>query len=111
MLKYLNGNQKNFEKKVKDNKKKRKIAQRKKSKNVKSIVQNVYKNGDKALIKYEKKFSNVKTNIRSIKFSKKEINKISKKIDKRLQKSINLAFDRIKTFHKKQKNISLQNER
>ena len=34
---------------------KRKIAQRKKSKNVKSIVQNVYKNGDKALIKYEKK--------------------------------------------------------
>ena len=51
---------------------KKKNCTKKKSKNVKSIVQNVYKNGDKALIKYEKKFSNVKTNIRSIKFSKKK---------------------------------------
>ena len=55
MLKYLNGNQKNFEKKLKLILDKRKVAQRKKSKNVKSILQNVYKNGDKALIKYEKK--------------------------------------------------------
>ena len=55
MLKYLNGNQKNFEKKLRLILEKKKICTKKKSKNVKSIVQNVYKNGDKALIKYEKK--------------------------------------------------------
>ena len=39
-------------------------------------------------------------------FSRNEINKISKKIDQKTKKSIDLAFKRIKNFHSKQKFIS-----
>ena len=37
-----------------------------------------------------------------MKFSKKEINKITKSVDKDLKKSIDTAFKRIKKFHLKQ---------
>ena len=55
MLKFLNGNQKNFEKKLRFILDKRKIVQKSKSKDVKKIINDVKKNGDKALLKYEKK--------------------------------------------------------
>ena len=64
---------------------------------------NVKKYGDNALIKYEKKFSKVKTSSKKIKFTNNEVNKISKKIDNNLKKSIDIAFTRIKYFHSKQK--------
>jgi histidinol dehydrogenase len=82
---------------------KRKSTQKDQTKSVKKIISDVLKNGDKAIIKYEKKFS--KTNIKSTKliFSKKEVNKIAKKIDKKIKQSIDLAFSRIKLFHSKQK--------
>ena len=60
------------------------------------------KNGDKAVLSYEKKFSKIKTKSNKIFFSSKEINKLSKKIDKKLKKAIDLAFNRIKKFHLKQ---------
>ena len=45
-------------------------------------------------------------NKKKIKFSKEEINKISKKVSKNLRKSIDIAYTRIKKFHLKQKNTS-----
>jgi len=103
MLKYFNGNQLNFEKKLDSFLNKRKLIQKNKTNIVKPIIRNVKKNGDIAIIKYEKKFSNIKIKKFSIKFTKKEINNISKKIDKKLKRSIDLAYERIKTFHNKQK--------
>ena len=82
---------------------KRKSIQKSKTLAVNKIIQNVKKNGDKAVLTYEKKFSKIKTNSNKIFFSSKEVNKLSKKIDKKLKNSIDLAFNRIKKFHSKQK--------
>ncbi len=102
ILKYLNGNQNNFEKKLQLILNRRKFIQSK-ADIVKKIIKGVKKNGDKALIQYEKKFSNNKINETSIKFSKKEINNIEKGINLKLKRSIDIAYDRIKKFHEKQK--------
>ena len=103
MLNFFNANQKNYLKKLELILSKRKFKQLNYSSNVKKILLNVKKDGDKALIKYEKKFSKIKSASKNIKFSKKEINDISKKIDNKLKKSIDTAFRRIKKFHTKQK--------
>ena len=55
-----------------------------------------------------KKFSQLKNNSKKIKFSNKEIKKISKKIDKKLKNSIDVAFKRIKKFHSKQRYSSFK---
>ena len=67
------------------------------------IIQNVKRNGDSAILKYEKRFSKIKTKSNRILFSKKEINRISKKTDKKIKRAIDLAFNRIKKFHSQQK--------
>ena len=103
MLKVLDINQKNSLKKLEFVLSKRKLSQNENSLRIKKILAHVKKNGDTALIRYEKKFSKIKFNIKKIKFSKSEINRIVKKIDKRLKSSIDLAYNRIKKFHLKQK--------
>ncbi len=103
MLKFLNANEKKFFDKLEISLNSRKLNQKNKSVTVKKIILNVRKQGDFALLKYEKKFSKIKSKSKQIKFSKKEINKISKNIDKKLKNSIDLAFSRIKKFHLKQK--------
>ena len=103
MLNFFNANQHNYLKKLELILSKRKSKQLNYSSNVKKILLNVKKDGDEALIKYEKKFSKIKSVSKNIKFSKKEINNISKKIDNKLKKSIDTAFRRIKKFHTKQK--------
>ena len=50
------------------------------------------------LLKYEKIFKG-KTKTIKIKFSKKEIDEIIEKLDKKLKSSIDIAFNRIKQFH------------
>ena len=72
------------------------------------IINNVKKNGDKALIQYSKKFDNILLNKKNIKISNKEINSVVKKLDSKIKKAINLAFKRIKNFHKKQINNSFK---
>ena len=67
------------------------------------IIKNVKRNGDSAILKYEKRFSKIKTKSNRILFSKKEINRISKKTDKKIKRAIDLAFNRIKKFHSQQK--------
>jgi histidinol dehydrogenase len=103
MIRFLNGNQNNFKKKLELILEKRKLVQKNKSNIVKPIIENVKKNGDSAVIKYEKKFSRIKLKKNNLKFSQKEINKITKKVDQKLKKSIDIAFKRIKYFHNKQK--------
>ena len=103
MLKYFNANQKNFSKKLNILLGLRKSSQQNKTSSVKQILLEVKKKGDKAVVKYEKKFSKIRSTPRKIKFTEKEIKKISKRIDKALKKSIDIAFARIKKFHSKQK--------
>ena len=83
----------------------RKIKQQNQSIEVKKILLNVKKTGDKAVLNYEKKFSKIKSKTKKIKFSKNEINKILKKVDLKLKKTIDIAFTRIKYFHSKQKHL------
>ncbi len=103
MLKVLKFDNKRYLKTLKMFLDKRKSAQKNQTTIVTKIIKNVKKNGDKAVIKYEKKFSKSKTKSNKVYFSKKEINKILKKTDPKIKKSINLAFNRIKKFHTKQK--------
>ena len=103
MLKLFNANKKNFSKKLELILNLRKLKQQNQSSVIKKILSEVKKKGDKAVIKFEKKFSNIRSKNKQIKFSNKEINKISKKISKDLKKSIDIAFLRIKKFHLKQK--------
>ena len=104
MLKLINSNQKNFLAKLDIILQKRKLKDFKIDSKVKNIIQDVKKNRDFALIKYEKKYSNIKNiSLKNIKFSISEKQKIIKKLDKKTKNSIDLAFDRILNFHKKQK--------
>jgi histidinol dehydrogenase len=82
---------------------KRKSIQKNQTGIVSKIINNVKKQGDKAVINYEKKFSRIKTKSNKLVFSNKEINKIIKKTDSKTKKSIDLAFKRIKNFHSRQK--------
>ena len=102
MLKFFNANQKNSLKKLELILNQRKLKQQTKSATVKKILFDVKKYGDKAVIKYEKKFSKIKSSSNNIKFSREEINKFSKKIDRELKKAIDIAYTRIKRFHLKQ---------
>ncbi len=108
MMKFFNANSKNSIKRLEIILGIRKQKQQNQSKIVKQLLMNVKKYGDKAVIKYEKKFSKVKGNIKLIKFSDNEINEISKRLDKKLKKSIDIAFKRIKFFHSKQKSFSFK---
>ena len=74
------------------------------SKSVAKIIKDVKKNGDKALLRYEKKFN--KNSI--IVPSKKKIFKSIFSLDKQVKKAIDLAYERIYKFHSLQKfkNIS-----
>ena len=108
MMKFFNANSKNSIKRLEIILGIRKQKQQNQSKIVKQLLMKVKKYGDKAVIKYEKKFSKVKGNIKFIKFSDNEINQISKRLDKKLKKSIDVAFKRIKFFHSKQKSFSFK---
>jgi histidinol dehydrogenase len=103
MLKILKLNSKNSSKSLKNFLEKRKSVQKNQTNIVSKIIRNVKRDGDKAVINYEKKFSKIKVKSNRVFFTSKEINKISKKIDLKLKKSIDLAFNRIKKFHSKQK--------
>ncbi len=103
MLKFFDANKKGSLKKLDLILSSRKLTQQSNTTIVKKIVSTVKRQGDKAVIKFEKKFSKIQNTESKIIFSKKEINQISKKINKKLKKSIDTAFTRIKQFHLKQK--------
>ena len=103
-MKILNSKSKNFDKLL-DNL----LLQRKKkiqsdSVSVTNIIKDVKKNGDKALLKYEKRFNQNNIIIPTPKEIKKSINSL----DKKVKKAIDTAYNRIYKFHSLQKfkNIS-----
>ena len=102
MLKNLNGNSKNFLPKLNFLLKKRRFNDTAIHLRVKQIINDVKKNRDKSLIKFEKKFSLIKLSKKGLALNNSEINNIIRKIDKKTKKSIDLAFQRIKNFHNKQ---------
>ena len=106
MLKILNYNNQNSLKTLQVFLDKRKYIQKNQTSIVSKIIKNVKKNGDMAVINYEKKFSKIKKKINKIFFSDKEINIFLKRTDKELKKAIDLAYNRIKKFHSKQKFLS-----
>ena len=104
MLKYLDGTKKEFIEKLETILNRRRLENSTELTKVKKILLDVRKNKDRALLKYEKKFSKQKKiSIKNIKFSPKEISMSLKKLDKKTKSSIDLAFKRIYRFHKNQK--------
>ena len=82
----------------------RKKKIRSNSASVTNIIKDVKKNGDKAIIKYEKKFNKNKTIIPS----SSKIKKLIKSLNPKVKQAIDIAYDRIYKFHSLQKfkNIS-----
>ncbi len=103
-MKILNSNSKNFDKVLGNLLLKRKSKLQSNLVSVTSIIKDVKKNGDKALLKYEKKFN--QNNI--IVPTSKQISKSIKSLDKKVKNAIDLAYSRIYKFHSLQKfkNIS-----
>ena len=103
-MKILNSNSKNFNKNLDYLLLERKKKVQSNSVSVSGIINDVKKNGDKALVKYEKKF-----NRNSIIFpSQQNISKSIKVLDKKVKQAIDIAYNRIYKFHSLQKfkNIS-----
>jgi len=99
MIKILDSKNSNFSSSLDNLLLKRKNKIKFKSNIVINIIKDIKKNGDKALLKYEQKFG--KNSIILLKH--KEIQKQIKNLDKKVKKSIDLAYSRIFKFHSKQK--------
>jgi histidinol dehydrogenase len=98
-MKILNGNSKNFDKNLDSLLLQRKKKVQSNSVSVSSIIKDVRKNGDKALVKYEKRFN--KNTI--IVPSQKQITNSIKSLDKKVKQAIDIAYNRIYKFHSLQK--------
>ena len=99
MIKILNCNNINYLKsltKFLDNRRYKKELE---TKIVNNILKDIKKNRIKALLKYEKRFSNNN----EIKLSPKKISKSIKSLDIRIKKAIDFAYQRIFKFHSLQK--------
>jgi len=103
-MKILNFNSKNFDKTLDSLLLKRKKKVQSNSVSVTSIIKDVKKNGDKALLKYEKRFNQNKIIVPT----SKQISQSIRSLDKKVKNAIDLAYTRIYKFHSLQKftNIS-----
>ena len=98
-MKILNCNDKNFYNELDKILDRRKVVDRSTLKIVEKIINDVRKNKDKALIKYEKRFN---ANSRIIP-SKKDILKAIELIDPKIKRAIDETCKRVKDWHLKQK--------
>ena len=103
-MKILNSKLRNFNKKLDNLLLRRKTKVQTSSVSVIKIINDVKKNGDKALLKYEKKFNQN----RVIKPSFSQIKQSINSLDPKVKNAIDLAYSRIYKFHSLQKfkNIS-----
>ena len=104
MIKILDSKNKNFDNILDNLLSKRKNKIQLSSASVIKIIKDVKVNGDKAILKYEKRFN--KNSI--IAPNKEKINRLIKSLDPKVKKAIDLAYNRIYKFHsfQKFKNIS-----
>ena len=98
-MKILSSKSKNFDKSLENLLLQRKKKIQSDSVSVTNIIKDVKKNGDKALLKYEKRFNQNNIIIPSSKQIKKSINSL----DKKVKKAIDTAYNRIYKFHSLQK--------
>lgn len=70
---------------------------------VRKIVDDVRKNGDKALFKYTKRFDKFELGRNNIKVSKKEISDAEKKLSSRIKSDLRKAAARVKSYHNTKK--------
>ena len=73
---------------------------------VKSIIEDVKKNGDKAILQYVQKFENSQATIKNIKLSKQDLKNAYHSISKEDKQALKLAYKRIYYYHAKQKKTS-----
>ena len=99
MMKIINYKNKNGSKLLEQFLNKRRLGKKKDTTIVEKIIKDIKKNKNKAVLKYEKRFS--KNN--KITASKNEINEAIKLLDPKVKKAIDFAFQRILKFHKLQK--------
>ena len=104
MIRILNSKNKSFPRELDTLLSKRKNKVSSNSVSVTNIIKDVKKNGDKALLKYEKKFNKNSTIITT----SKQISKSIKNLDIKVKQAIDTAYNRIFKFHSLQKfkNIS-----
>ena len=104
MIKILDSKNKNFDNILDNLLSKRKKKIQLSSASVIKIIKDVKANGDKAILKYEKRFN--KNSI--IAPNKEKINRLIKSLDPKVKRAIDLAYNRIYKFHSSQKfkNIS-----
>ena len=95
MIKILNSRKNNFNSSLNNLLSKRKNKIKFNRNIVINIINDIKKNGDKALKKYEKKFSKNS----KIFLKPKEIKKQIGNLDKKVKKSIDLSYNRIFRFH------------
>ena len=69
---------------------------------VESIIKDVQRNGDKALLKYIKKFENSKAELKDVVFSKKQLAYAYQALSLKEKKALKLAHQRIYYYHSKQ---------
>ena len=107
-MKVLNSNSKNFDKSLDILLLRRKNKIQSNLISVTKIIKDVKKNGDKAILKYEKRFN--KNNV--IIPTSSQINSSTKLLDKKIKKAIDAAYNRIYKFHslQKLKNISFMDK-
>ena len=103
MIKQINCNKKNYLDNLIKFLDVRRSSKKPENKIISKILSDIKKNKNKALIKYEKKFSKNS----QIKPSIKEINNAIKFLDPKIKKAIDFALKRIFNFHIKQKNKNI----
>ena len=99
MIRILNGSNRSFSKNLNELLQKRKKKVCSSSVSVSNIIKDIKKNGDKAILKYEKKFNK---NSRIVP-SSKQIFKSIRSLDAKVKKAIDIAYSRIYKFHSLQK--------
>ena len=99
MIKTLNSKKKNFFLTLENLLVRRKNNLKINSKKVEKIINDIKKNGDKSLLKFEQRFSKNKL----INIKPNEIRTLTKDLDKKVKKSIDFSYDRLFKFHSKQK--------
>tara|TARA_B100001123_G_scaffold360713_1_gene416883 strand:- start:212 stop:1489 length:1278 start_codon:yes stop_codon:yes gene_type:complete len=98
MIKLFDSSKKNYRKKLLTFLEKRRHGKEIDTQIVSKILKDIKKNKTKALLKYEKKFSNNS----SIVSSKKEIDQAIRRLDPKVRKAIDFVYNKILNFHKKQ---------
>ncbi|MDC3025914.1 histidinol dehydrogenase [Candidatus Pelagibacter sp.] len=99
MIKVINCKKKNYKRELLSFLDKRRSGKEVDTSIVPKIIKDIRKNGKKALLKYEKKFSK-NTEIVP---SKEKVNKAIRALNPKIKKSIDLAYNRIFKFHSLQK--------